>query len=224
MARLAALLALIICFDPCVLLSLGNAMATTEARFLTNTMCPYAQKAWIALECAGIPYRLEEISLYGAGGKPKWFWELNPQGTVPVLVCGCGDMVLPDSDMILDAIERRNIDGAAFSLVEANNNEQVREWRTTINNKLIPAGKQAVLSGSTQTLFGLLRTLDGKVESPFLVGDAVTTADCHAFPFLWRIHQEFGLDNYPSLKQWLDHCGRHPGFRGTIQQSWWWWW
>ena len=37
-------------------------------------MCPYAQKAWIALESAGIPYDMREVSLYG----PLWrdsIWE-----------------------------------------------------------------------------------------------------------------------------------------------------
>ena len=29
---------------------------------------------------------MEEVSLYGAGGKPDWFMKLNPKGEVPVLV------------------------------------------------------------------------------------------------------------------------------------------
>jgi glutathione S-transferase len=33
-----------------------------------------------------VPYHLEEVSLYGPGGKPDWFWDLNPKGEVPILV------------------------------------------------------------------------------------------------------------------------------------------
>jgi len=198
-------------------------MAPPEARFITNKMCPFAQKAWVALECASLPYTLEEISLYGAGGKPDWFWKLNPDGTVPVLVCG-ENQVFPDSDLILNAIEEGGIDGAAASLIEASKTQQVKEWRSTINKKLIPVGKKAVLGGSKHQLFDLLETLDNKVTGPFLVGESVTTADCHAFPFLWRIHQEYGLGEYPALNSWLDHCLQHPAFRKTIQKAWWWWW
>jgi len=47
---------------------------------------------------------MEEISLYGKNGKPDWFLELNPDGTVPVLECYGGAIILPDSDLILDNI------------------------------------------------------------------------------------------------------------------------
>ena len=30
----------------------------------------------------------QEVGLYGHGGKPKWFLELNPKGQVPVLILG----------------------------------------------------------------------------------------------------------------------------------------
>ena len=61
------------------------------------------QKVWIALEAARAPYELQEVALYGAGGKPDWFWDLNPDGTVPVLVCHGGAVVYPDSDLALES-------------------------------------------------------------------------------------------------------------------------
>jgi len=48
----------------------------------TPRKCPFAQKAWVALETSGCEYEMKEISLYGSGGKPDWFWKLNPRGTV----------------------------------------------------------------------------------------------------------------------------------------------
>ena len=55
-------------------------------KFITNRMCPYAQKVWMALEVLEIPYTMVEIPLYGPNGKPDWFLQYNPKGTVPVLV------------------------------------------------------------------------------------------------------------------------------------------
>src|SRR6056300_1468740 len=47
-----------------------------STQFITNKMCPYAQKALIALESSGTPFEIREVSLYGPGGKPDWFWAL----------------------------------------------------------------------------------------------------------------------------------------------------
>jgi glutathione S-transferase len=198
----------------------NNAPAAT--RLVTHKSCPFAQKAWIALECSEQPYELKEISLYGSGGKPPWFLKLNPQGTVPVLVCNGGAVVLPDSDLILDAIESGSVD---LLLPENDPSvaESVKTWRNSIN-KMLPVGKKAVLSGATAPLLKLLQDMDANVVGPYLAGDQVTTADCHAFPFLWRIETEFGLADYPKIQSWLEMCSKQPAFQKTIQPSWWWWW
>jgi hypothetical protein len=41
-----------------------------DYKFITNRMCPYAQKVWMALEVLEIPYTMIEIPLYGNDGKP----------------------------------------------------------------------------------------------------------------------------------------------------------
>jgi Glutathione S-transferase, N-terminal domain len=41
----------------------GAAFSMTAVKFITNKMCPYAQRTWIALEEAQLPYELVEISL-----------------------------------------------------------------------------------------------------------------------------------------------------------------
>jgi glutathione S-transferase len=213
----------------------NNSPAAT--RLVTHKSCPFAQKAWIALECSKQSYELEEISLYGSGGKPSWFLQLNPSGTVPVLVCNGGSrqVVLPDSDLILDALECGSISSAIqmqqgsetvnLLLLEHESSlaESVKAWRS-FTNKMLPVGKRAVLSGSTAPLLKLLRDMDANVVGPYLVGNQITTADCHAFPFLWRIETEFGLAAFPKIQSWLDICSQQPAFQKTIQTSWWWWW
>ena len=53
--------------------------------FYTNQKCPFAQRVWIALEEKCVEYKPVEIGLYGSGGKPSWFMQLNPKGEVPVI-------------------------------------------------------------------------------------------------------------------------------------------
>lgn len=218
-----------------------QAPATTK--FVTNKMCPFAQKVWIALEAAGAPYEMAEVGLYGADGKPDWFWDLNPDGTVPVLVCHGGAVVYPDSDLALDKIGDGSavlsVEGAASGadsllIISKQNPDEkterrIKQWRRSINN-MLPIAKKAVLGGSRSEkdkLWGVLKEIDADVVGPYLCGESVTVADCAAFPFLWRLNDEFGADelgDYDNLQAWLKTCNANPAFSKTVQSSWWWWW
>lgn len=189
-------------------------------------MCPFAQKAWIALEASEADYQLEQISLYGAGGKPDWFWELNPQGTVPVLVLGgSDDTVLPDSDLILNEISQvaggEKLVPTAGAAIET-----VAAFRKTLG-EFLPIGKNAVLGGDKKKMWKKLEELDSVVVGPYVCGEDITVADCAGFPFLWRIENEYGSlnkHNCPNLHNWLQACKANPSFSKTVQSSWWWWW
>jgi len=233
----------------------GVGASKMPLKFVTNKMCPFAQKAWIALEAASmkmdmdmdmdintdentdtnnVSYDLMEVSLYGSGGKPKWFLQLNPAGTVPVLVVpvndgdGGGEEVYPDSELILDYLADNT------ALGDESENSKIQLWRSHISDKVIPIGKRAVLGGSKDDLFQLLEQLEKDVDKngPFLCGKDITVADCAAFPFLWRIQNEYnclgdGHDadcDTPRLKAWLDLCSKTKPFQTTVQRSWWWWW
>ena len=116
--------------------SMAAASATeTEVRLITNRLCPFAQRTWIALEEAGVPFKFEEVDLYGAGGKPGWFLKLNPKGQVPVLVVG--ERVVVESEQTIDAV--RDLSPESF----AGDLELVSNWRRRIA-EFIPQGKQAI--------------------------------------------------------------------------------
>jgi len=213
---------------------------SAQTQFVTNKRCPFAQKAWIALEASDCPYEMREVSLYGAGGKPDWFWEMNPRGTVPVVAAKDGggeDLVLADSELILDAVgdgsigssvKRGDISGGVLALSNELNTEEkslVDEWRDCISKKLIPIGKSAVLGGSLPKLRELLREMNDMVVGPYLAGERMTLADCAAFPFLWRINEEFGINDQKNLNDWLNNCVENESIKRTIPaQGWWWWW
>jgi glutathione S-transferase len=220
-------------------------------RFVTHRYCPFAHKVWLALECAEIPYTMEEIDLYGPNGKPDWFWKLNPQGTVPVLVLSnyMDAIVYSDSDDILDALGRDEIlrSVAANPLWQDDSQSQsIPEWRSLVNQQLLPAGKRAVLQRDDQKLRQVLDQMEFKRKAEYegVVGNgnddrgiflgpsggsAPGIADCHAFPFLWRLEEEFHLltstERYPHLRRWMKTCQEHPAIRRTLDSStWWWWW
>jgi len=185
--------------------------------------CPAsAQKAWIALELSDCEYILEEIELYGKNGKPEYFLRLNPAGTVPVLVSGRD--VFADSEDILDYLSGGNLGGILID-EEA---EGAAKWRKTVTDRITPVGKRAVVDNfvmGSNDLFALLEEVDKEVVGPYLCGKQPSSADCAAFPFLWRIDDEFGLpDTCKKLKAWLLTCNENPNFQKTVQPMWWWWW
>jgi len=212
-------------------------------------MCPFAQKAWIALEAAKVPYQLKEVSLYGSGGKPDWFWKLNPKGTVPVLVVRNDEatsknddqIVLADSDLILDEMGMvmesvSSATAATNQLMVADDAEtisRINDFRSTLN-EFLPIGKNAVLGGNKEQMWSKLRELDSKIEDnhgSYIIASQAqpTVADCAGFPFLWRIDQEFGTAEWnnngcENIPLWLDYCKEQPAFENSIQRSWWWWW
>lgn len=169
---------------------------------------------------------MREISLYGAGGKPDWFWELNPKGTVPVVAMSDGDqkMVFADSEDILDAV----LDGTIKGDGNMSNTEEsaaISKWRSIISKQLVPTGKSAVLGGSKSKLQSLLKELDSEVVGPYLTGDKFTVADAAAFPFFWRLNTEYGLRETKQLSAWLDRCSQDEAVKKTIPNGgWWWWW
>jgi len=219
-----------------------SSITNQPIRFVTNKMCPYAQRTWIALREADIPFEMVEISLYGAGGKPGWFMKLNPRGEVPVLDCtsvGLGPVV--GSEATLDAIATKlrpiyHPSDPHKPLVtdKPEVQERVGQIRSLIASSIAPTGKRAVLGGGgasdvstlNQQLQVLEQILEESDDGPFLAGTPEPSlADASAFPFLWRIKDEFGIpDTCPKLKLWYDEVMARPQISGTVQSSWWWWW
>ncbi|CAN0497955.1 unnamed protein product [Ectocarpus sp. 12 AP-2014] len=108
-----------------------------NVQFVTNQKCPYAQRTWIALEESHTAYEMKEVSLYGSGGKPSWFMDLNPKGEVPVLVVDGKPIV--GSEETVDFLMAGELSPEAL------------RWRSIVNDRLKSAGKRAVFSGGSET-------------------------------------------------------------------------
>jgi glutathione S-transferase len=153
--------------------------------------------------------------------------ELNPEGMVPVLECYGGAVVIHDSDLILDQIALGVVEGGKRLAMADEEASLVQGWRTSIHD-MLPVGKAAVHGDASQRkmLMEVLSGWDCRVVGPYLCGDKVTLADCGAFPFVWRLDREFGLESMDCkrLKSWLTTCEANAAFGKTIESSWWWWW
>jgi glutathione S-transferase len=72
----------------------------TDLTLVSYDLCPYAQRAAIALTEKGVGFRRIDVDL---ADKPDWFRTISPLGKVPLL--RVGDTVLFESAAILEYIE-----------------------------------------------------------------------------------------------------------------------
>src|SRR6476646_4945870 len=67
---------------------------------ISHRLCPYVQRAVIALTEKGAPFERIDIDL---GDKPDWFLKISPLGKTPVLAVG--DHAIFESAVILEYLE-----------------------------------------------------------------------------------------------------------------------
>src|SRR5258708_39101043 len=75
------------------------AMAAT-LKLISHKLCPYVQRAVIALTEKGTPFERIDIDL---ANKPEWFLKLSPLGKTPVLLVG--EVAIFESAVLLEYLE-----------------------------------------------------------------------------------------------------------------------
>src|SRR5713226_7744790 len=88
----------------CDCIQLRDPAMAAPLKLISHKLCPYVQRAVIALTEKGVPFERVDIDL---ANKPDWFLKISPLGKVPVLrvATGEGETVLFDSNVICEYIE-----------------------------------------------------------------------------------------------------------------------
>src|SRR5712671_3300230 len=72
----------------------------TALTLVSHKLCPYAQRAVIALSEKNVPFTRRDVDL---ADKPDWFKAVSPLGKTPVLLAG--DSAIFESAVILEYLE-----------------------------------------------------------------------------------------------------------------------
>jgi glutathione S-transferase len=93
---------------------------------ISHKLCPYVQRAVIALNEKGVPFERIDIDL---ANKPDWFLKISPLGKVPVLLVETenGEVALFESNVICEYIEETQA-GAKLHPQDALERAQHRAW------------------------------------------------------------------------------------------------
>src|SRR3954465_4881133 len=99
---------------------------TTKLKLISHKLCPYVQRAVIALTEKGVPFERIDIDL---ASKPDWFLKISPLGKVPVLGVATenGEVALFESNVICEYIEDTQ-GGAKLHPQDALKRAEHRAW------------------------------------------------------------------------------------------------
>src|SRR5262245_56130549 len=151
-------------------------------KLISHKLCPYVQRAVIALSEKGVPFERIDIDL---ANKPDWFLKLSPLGKVPVLVLATGqrEVALFESNVICEYIEETQ-GGAKLHPADALKRAEHRGWmefgsailgdlwglETTTDPAVFESKRQAITARFARVEAALGR-------GPFFAGDAFSLVD-----------------------------------------------
>jgi len=194
----------------------------TALKLISHKLCPYVQRAVIALTEKGVEFERIDIDL---ADKPDWFLKLSPLGKTPVLLVG--DTAIFESAVILEYLEetqpRPLHHGNALTRAE---HRGWIEFGSTILNDIAgfyAAKDEATFKAKTIQLEQRFARLEARVAaSPWFDGagfslvDAVFGPVFRYFDVLDEI-ADFGiLAGKPNIARWRKNLAERPSVRNAV--------
>ena len=189
--------------------------------------CPYAMRARLAIQAAGLECRLREVVLRD---KPQEMLEVSPKGTVPVLILEDGRVVDESLDVMLHALEGNDPEGwlnpedgtrdDMLDLIAACDGPFKHHLdRYKYASRYEEEG--AVSEDHRKAGSAFLETLDARLATrDQLFGTRVSLADMAVMPFIRQFANTdrdwFDASPYPNLKEWLAAHLASPRFKSVM--------
>jgi glutathione S-transferase len=191
-------------------------------KLISHKLCPYVQRAVIALTEKGVPFERIDIDL---ANKPDWFLKISPLGKTPVLVVG--DKAIFESAVILEYLEETQPN--ALHPADALNRAEHRGWiefGSAVLNDIAgfyAAKDEATLKAKAAQLEQKFARLEQRiVAAPWFDGENFSLVDAVFGPVFRYFNvfdeiDEFGiLANKPKLAQWRKNLAARPSVRGAV--------
>lgn len=194
-----------------------------DLELVSHPLCPYVQRAAIALAEKGVPFRRTDIDL---ADKPAWFLAISPLGKVPLL--RTQGAVLFESAAIVEYLE--DTQAPPLHPPDALRRAQHRGW-IEFGSGLLGDIWNFYVAADERTLHekaGVLRQKFERVESvlgegPYFEGHRFTLVDAVFAPVLryWDVFDriaDFGvLADLPKLAAWRRALAERPSVRAAVR-------
>ncbi len=199
-------------------------------RLVSHHLCPYVQRAVIALAEKGVAHERTYIDL---AAKPAWFAALSPLGKVPLLLVGeegdGGGTALFESAVICEFLEEA-APGARLHPEDPIERARHRAWvefaSATLNSiaGLCAASDAAAFEGKRVDLAGKVAWLEGALGGgPYFAGGRFSLVDA-AFGPVFRYFDTFDaalpplgvFDAAPRVRAWRTALAARPSVRDAV--------
>ncbi len=195
---------------------------TEKLKLISHKLCPYVQRAVIALTEKGVPFERIDIDL---ADKPNWFFAISPLGKTPVLQVG--DRAIFESAVILEYLEETqpNPLHPPDPLTRAEYRGWIEFGSTVLNDiaGFYAAPDEAGFAARTAQLEQRLARLETRVvASPWFDGGEFSLVDA-AFGPVFRYFDvfdtiaDFGFfADKPRLASWRGALAARPSVRAAV--------
>jgi glutathione S-transferase len=196
-------------------------------KLISHKLCPYVQRAVIALTEKGVPFERIDIDL---ANKPDWFLKISPLGKVPVLTVATdrGEVALFESNVICEYIEETQA-GAMLHPEDALQRAEHRAWmefgsailgdlwglETTTDAATFESKRQAI-SAKFARVEAALGT------GPFFAGEMFSLVDAVFAPIFryFDVFDEFTdlavFKDTAKLRKWRAELAKRPSVEAAV--------
>jgi glutathione S-transferase len=189
---------------------------------ISHPLCPYVQRAVIALREKSVPYDRVDVDL---ANKPAWFKAISPLGKTPVLKVG--ERAIFESAVIVEYLEETQ--GHPLHPADPLQRAEHRafiEFASSVLNDIwgfYTAPDATTFDGKAKTLAGKFQHLELRLsEGPFFDGNRFSLVDA-AFGPVFRYFDvfdrigDFGVfAAQPKVKAWRDALAARPSVRRAV--------
>jgi glutathione S-transferase len=200
---------------------------TASLKLISHKLCPYVQRAVIALNEKGVPFERIDIDL---ANKPDWFLELSPLGKVPVLVVTTdrGEVALFESNVICEYIEETQGGVAlhpAGALARAGHRAWMEFGSATLGDLwgLETTTDPVTFESKRQALVAKFARVEAALgPGPYFAGDQFSLVDA-VFAPVFRYFDLFDeltelsiFRDLPKVRAWRAELAKRPSVRSAV--------
>lgn len=190
---------------------------------VSHHLCPYVQRAVIALTEKGVPYERTNVDL---ANKPDWFKAISPLGKVPLLQVG--DDILFESAVICEYIEE-TAPGPKLHPADPLQRARHRSWiefGSAILNDIAGfyrAPDAASFEAQRRAILAKFAWIEDSLgNGPWFAGDAFSLVDAVFGPVFRYFNTferlgDFGFfEATPKVRAWRAALADRPSVRGAV--------
>ena len=194
---------------------------TATSTLVSHKLCPYVQRAVIALTEKGVPFERIDIDL---GAKPDWFKAVSPLGKTPVLLVG--DTAIFESVVILEYLEdtQSPVLHPADALARAEHRAWIEFGSAILNDiaGLYAARDEAAFNAKVTALRDKFMRIEARLQTPWFDGERFSLVDA-VFGPVFRYFDAFDrigdfgiLTDLPKTATWRAALAARPSIAGAV--------